>query len=229
MKHAAIAIPAGLLLAGVAGCHKQTKAAPEETQPAAAQTSASSSKTTDTRSTSMKTQPDVHNKGGMQLREDPGDPGSPVVERAVAVMMPTQGEKAHGTVTFTKTDKGLRVNAELSDLPPGQHAYHVHLFGDCSGNDGKTAGTHFNFNGSSEHPPKDIQRITGNLGVLAADKSGKATATMVIQHASLQGPYSIIGRAVIIHAKGNDPKSPPIGAAGKRLACGVIGIGQAKH
>ena len=49
----------------------------------------------------------------------------------------------------------------------------------------------------------------------------------VIKHATLHGPYTIIGRSVVVHAKPNDPASPPMGEAGSRLACGVIGIGEA--
>ena len=47
-----------------------------------------------------------------------------------------------------------------------------------------------------------------------------------MEKASLAGPYSRLGRAVIIHEKGNDPSSPPIAAAGGRLSCGVIGVNQ---
>jgi len=161
------------------------------------------------------------------IKEDPGKAASPEISRAVAVLYPTQGQEVQGTVAFTQTPEGVRVKAEVTHLPGGKHAYHVHLYGDCSGSDGKTAGTHFNFQGSSKAPPENIDRITGNLGNLEADTNGKATAESVIEHASLTGPYSIVGRSVVVHAKGNDPSSPPLGAAGSRLACGVIGIDEA--
>jgi len=41
---------------------------------------------------------------------------------------------------------------------------------------------------------------------------------------SLDGPESIIGHAVIVHAKADDLKSQPSGNAGARVACGVIGV-----
>jgi Cu-Zn family superoxide dismutase len=155
---------------------------------------------------------------------DPGAESPEEVEHAVAVMHPTKGNDVRGKVHFTKTDEGVRVQADVQGLPEGTHAYHVHLRGDCTGAKGKTAGTHFNFKGSSKNPPKDIDRITGNLGQLKAGSNGKAQAEKVIADAALQGQYSILGRSVIVHAKGNDPESPPIGAAGARLACGVIGL-----
>jgi superoxide dismutase, Cu-Zn family len=158
------------------------------------------------------------------VKEDPGDAASAELSRAIAVLQPTQGQEVQGTVVFTQTPEGVHVKADVAHLPGGKHAYHVHLYGDCSGPDGKTAGTHFNFQGSSKHPPEDIDRITGNLGDLEPDADGKATAEAVVEHATLQGPYTIIGRSVVIHAKANDPSSPPMGATGSRLACGVIGI-----
>jgi Cu-Zn family superoxide dismutase len=148
---------------------------------------------------------------------------------AVAVLHATEGNDVSGTVRFTPADGGLRVNAKVFDLSEGRHAYHVHLYGDCSANDGTSAGTHFNFLGSSTNPPDDIDRITGNLGDLDADAEGRATHVTQVEDASLTGPKSIIGRSVVVHASANDPEQPPIGGAGPRLACGVIGIAEPRE
>lgn len=148
---------------------------------------------------------------------------------AVAVLHATEGNEVSGTVRFTPADDGVQVNAEVSSLPGDRHAYHVHLYGDCSADDGTSAGTHFNFLGSSTNPPADIDRITGNLGDLDADAEGKATHVSLVENASLTGPKSIIGRSVVIHASANDPDQPPIGGAGPRLACGVIGIAEPRE
>jgi Cu-Zn family superoxide dismutase len=40
----------------------------------------------------------------------------------------------------------------------------------------------------------------------------------------LDGPNTIIGRGVIVHAGADDLTSQPSGAAGPRVACGVIGV-----
>ena len=154
---------------------------------------------------------------------DPGAEDRKPVTRAVAVIHPTKGNKVKGTIWFEAADKGLTVKTEITGLPAGKHAYHVHLYGDCTGPDAKTAGTHFHFTGPSENPPADIKIITGDLGELEG-KGGKATAEATIDDASLQGEFSILGRAVVIHEKGNDPTKPPMGDAGGRLGCGVIGI-----
>jgi Cu-Zn family superoxide dismutase len=165
-------------------------------------------------------------KPAAKLLEDPGANSGTPVSRAIAVLTPMKGSKVEGTIEFTSQDNGgVQVKADVTGLPPkSTHAFHVHVFGDCSGDDGKTAGTHFNFMGSSENPGEHIDRITGNLGELTAGADGKASVTATIEKGSLQGQYSILGRSVVVHEKGNDPKSPPMGAAGGRLACGVIGI-----
>lgn len=148
-----------------------------------------------------------------------------VPQRAVAVLHPTEGNDVTGTVTFTPAENGLKVHTEASGLSPGKHGYHLHIYGDCTAADGTSAGTHFNLQGSSLNPPKDIDRITGNLGNLDAGEDGNATHEAVIENAKLTGAKSIVGRAVIVHEKPNDPEQPPIGGAGPRLACGVVGIG----
>ncbi|MES1924078.1 superoxide dismutase family protein [Salinisphaera sp. T31B1] len=148
---------------------------------------------------------------------------------AIAVLHGTQGnDDVMATVRFTPSDGGLSYTATASGLAPGEHGYHIHLYGDCSAADGTSAGTHFNLQGSSENPPADIDHITGDLGNLDAGDDGSAQDEGMLDGASLTGPKSIIGRGVIIHAKPNDPSQPPIGAAGSRQACGVIGIANPK-
>ncbi len=160
---------------------------------------------------------------------DPGADDLEAVEHAVATLRPLGGSEVEGVVEFEVTDEnpvagpGLRMRARFSNLPSGVHGFHVHLMGDCR-RDGKRAGTHFNFSGPSRNPPEDIARITGNLGVLEAGEDGQAQLEADIDDARLHGPYSILGRSIVVHARANDPTQPPIGAAGARIACGVIGL-----
>lgn len=147
-----------------------------------------------------------------------------VPQRAVAVLHPTAGNGVTGRVTFIPSENGLRAATRAEGLSPGEHGYHIHIYGDCSAADATSAGTHFNLDGSSLDPPEDIGYITGDLGNLEAGDDGRAVHETEIENAELTGPKSIVGRAVIVHEKPNDPGDPPIGAAGARQACGVIGI-----
>lgn len=152
---------------------------------------------------------------------DPGAPDPVPVREAVAVLTPASGSHVTGVVRFRDDGDLLDVTASVDGLTGGVHAYHVHVFGDCSSPDAESAGPHFHFTGSSFDKRPRI--ITGNLGDLRPDDRLTTTHRVRVD-AELQGRYSIIGRAVVVHERGNDPTSPPDGAAGRRLACGVIGI-----
>jgi Cu-Zn family superoxide dismutase len=143
--------------------------------------------------------------------------------RAVAVVHPTEGSKAHGKITFTQMDGQVHIQGVIHGLTPGKHAFHVHEFGDCSDLKGLSAGGHFNPGKMPHGAPTAEKRHVGDLGNIVADDDGNAKINMNDKVIALSGPHSIIGRAVIIHAKPDD-FSQPVGNAGGRVACGVIGI-----
>ena len=159
-----------------------------------------------------------------RLSVDPGGSERMPIKYGIATLEPTRGNEITGTVRFESVSDGLKVTAEVSGGKPGKHAFHVHLLGDCSGPDAKTAGPHFDFEGSSLNPPPDIQRITGDLGELAVDPKGRAKYEATISKATLQGPFTILGRSVVVHERPNDPTKPPEGDTGARIACGVVGV-----
>ena len=146
------------------------------------------------------------------------------VTKAVATLSPTQGNTVSGVVTFTKTDGGVKIVADVAGLTPGQHGFHIHEFGDCSATDAASAGGHFNPTHRQHGGPDAEMRHAGDFGNLDADASGKAHYERVDRVIALDGPESIIGHAVIVHAKADDLKSQPSGNAGARVACGVIGV-----
>ncbi len=160
------------------------------------------------------------------LTVDPGAPRAEAVKKAVAVVHASKGSKVAGAVTFEETDAGLRMRADLEGLPQGKHGFHVHAFGDCSAEDASSAGPHFDFKGSFTHRPPGASHISGNLGDVDADASGKAHVEATIPDATLEGPFTIIGRSVVVHEHPNDPSKPPEGGAGTRIGCGTIGIEQ---
>jgi superoxide dismutase, Cu-Zn family len=144
---------------------------------------------------------------------------------ALAVLSPVGGSGVHGTVRFRQDGPTVRIVADFEGLTPGAHAFHVHSYGDCTSPDGGSAGGHFDFVGDvAAVSHGEVKRITGNLGELVAGADGKAHFEGEVPLASLNGALSIAGRSVVVHEKGNDPSKPPLGAAGAREACGVIGL-----
>jgi Cu-Zn family superoxide dismutase len=143
-------------------------------------------------------------------------------DRAIAVLSSTQGQKAHGEVVFSRKDGGIEVVARIEGLTPGTHGFHVHEVGDCSAPDASSAKGHFN-PGGQPHGARDAsQRHEGDLGNVEADASGKAEAKLVDKQLALDGPQSIVGKAVIVHEKADDFTTQPTGNAGARVACGVV-------
>ena len=143
-----------------------------------------------------------------------------------AKLMPTKDATARGEVTFTPEEaegkKGIRVVAAFTGLQMGEHGFHIHEKGDCSAPDASSAGGHFN-PATKAHAARDAaERHVGDLGNLKADPYGMARANFVDTQLALDGPNSIVGKAVIIHQNADDFTTQPTGNAGGRLACGVI-------
>jgi Cu-Zn family superoxide dismutase len=147
-----------------------------------------------------------------------------MVKNAIAVVTPTKGNSVHGTVTFEQVEKGVRIVAKLTGLKPGKHGFHIHEFGDISSDDGSSAGGHFNPTGMSHSMPMSEKRHAGDMGNIEADSDGKVHLDYIDPVMKLNGQYSIIGHAVIIHEKEDDFKTQPTGNAGARVGYGVVGI-----
>jgi Cu-Zn family superoxide dismutase len=144
------------------------------------------------------------------------------VSAARAELNPTQGSQASGLVRFAPAEGGLLVTADLTDLTPGQHGFHLHETPDCSALDGSSAGEHWNPTLQPHGPPDGPARHSGDLGNVTANASGAAQYRQVLKGLSLEGSQGVIGRAVIVHAQADDFASQPAGNSGGRVACGVV-------
>lgn len=141
---------------------------------------------------------------------------------AEALLSPTHGNEARGGVHFLEKDGHVHVRVELIGLQPhGVHGFHIHEKGDCSAPDGMSAGGHFAPERKPHGLPPDEYRHAGDMGNLIADEEGRVSITEVFNNFSLEGDESVVGRAVIVHAD-PDQGVQPSGAAGPRIACGVI-------
>ena len=119
----------------------------------------------------------------------------------------------------------MKVVADLEGLNANQkHAFHIHQYGDCSAPDATSAGGHYNPEGHQHGLPDAQNRHAGDLGNVQADADGKAHYEITVSNVSIMGHMNpILGRGVIVHAKVDDG-GQPVGNAGARIACGVIGV-----
>src|SRR5919201_2491398 len=111
-------------------------------------------------------------------------------QKAVAVLHGLGHHKVHGTVYFTAEEGGVTITGKITGLTPGEHAFHVHEFGDCSSEDGMTAGAHFNPEGKHHGGPDAEQRHVGDLGNIKADENGRVTLHMKDKLIQLHGHHS---------------------------------------
>jgi superoxide dismutase, Cu-Zn family len=131
---------------------------------------------------------------------------------------------AMGTITFTSEGAQVKAVVNISNAPPGQHGFHIHAMGDCSMG-GDAAGGHWDPSatamhgawGAAVHHGGDIGNIT-----IAANGTGSTMLTTDAWSIGTGAANDVVGHAVILHANPDDFMTQPTGAAGARIACGVI-------
>ncbi len=144
---------------------------------------------------------------------------------AHADLVPASGSHVSGQLAFAATDRGVHVTGRIRGLEPGStHGFHIHENGNCDAPDAGSAGGHFNPARQPHGHPGSGPHHAGDIPNQQADAAGVADVDVVVPGIELGtgSDTDILGRAVIVHAQADDYTSQPSGAAGARIACGVI-------
>ncbi|MGH2944937.1 MAG: superoxide dismutase family protein [Solirubrobacteraceae bacterium] len=149
-------------------------------------------------------------------------------DRAAATLVNAEGERV-GRAWFRERgrDGSVFVFAQVQDLPPGFHGFHIHTTGACEPDFG-AAGGHFNPAGA------DHGDHAGDQPTLLVMEDGTGVLAFATDRYSIDDLRDDDGSAVMVHELadnyaniperygGPDEETLATGDAGSRLACGEV-------
>src|SRR5260363_16816 len=144
----------------------------------------------------------------------------PYEKRARAVLLPTAGNTARGTVAFVERADGMQVSYSIQGLAANRlYGFQIHEYGNCSVRDARSAGDVFalvkRLGKSTTDDPE------GRMPDIRADANGVATGFIVVSDPALDGIRSVENRSIVILRLNNEASTVARRSA-PRLACGVI-------
>jgi Cu-Zn family superoxide dismutase len=148
-------------------------------------------------------------------------------QRAVAKIEGTSQNEVQGEASFSQDGDKITLKIDITDAAPGIHGVHIHETGDC-GDDGKSAGGHWNPTDAEHGKWGEGEFHLGDLGNMAVIKDGRGyiERTTDLWEIGTDSDLDIVGKAIIVHGGQDDFETQPTGAAGPRIGCGVIELQQ---
>lgn len=154
------------------------------------------------------------------------DPAANDGKKVWVVLDSKSGSKVTGNAIFEQEGDIVTMIVTLDGLSPGTHAIHLHQTADCSSDDGKSSGGHWN---PTSQPHGEWGAVEGfhlgDIGNFETDANGSATITFETDKWCLgcgDENKDILGKAIIVHEGSDDYTSQPSGAAGTRVSCGGV-------
>ncbi len=130
-----------------------------------------------------------------------------------------------GTAEIVRAKGAISISVRVDGLEAGERALHLHSTGACDEPDFTSAGGHLNpFKRAHGSLNPDGQHL-GDMPNITTDDNGQATLAFTFSDDPdhlIKEIFDADGTAVMIHDGPDDYISDPAGAAGPRIACGVV-------
>ncbi|HEX7005789.1 MAG TPA: superoxide dismutase family protein [Alphaproteobacteria bacterium] len=148
-------------------------------------------------------------------------------EEAVFIMHKIDGKGIGpeiGRITVRDSPQGMVLEADLRDLPPGEHGFHFHETADCRPSivDGKPlaagrSGDHFDPDRTGKHLGPTGNGHRGDLPLLVVDSDGSVEGPVTAPRLKVSQVRDL---ALVIHAESDNFSDvpEPLGGSGGRIA-----------
>lgn len=131
-----------------------------------------------------------------------------------------------GTAFLRETPTGIQIHLTLQKVPEGVHGLHLHEVGKCDTPDFKSAGGHVNPMALTHGIMNSKGFHLGDLPNIHVGSEGKLEVEVFVPESSLDKFNKNLldedGAALVVHEGPDDYTTDPAGAAGPRIACGII-------
>ncbi|MDH3671973.1 MAG: superoxide dismutase family protein [Gammaproteobacteria bacterium] len=149
---------------------------------------------------------------------------APAAQTAKAVIIDVEGNTI-GEALVQQAPTGVLIFIDVTGLPPGPHAIHIHSVGKCEPNFKASKG-HINPHKRKHGLLNPNGPDRGDLPNVFVSLNGTLNAELFTTRVRLKGGSAPLldadGSAFVIHERRDDHMAQPIGGAGGRIACGVI-------